>query len=320
MPKRGRLPSLQALAVFEAVGRKLSFSAAAELLGTSQPAVSQRILALEEELQTPLFRRLHRGVELTPEGERLYRAVTDGFALIRDAVARIDGAVADSLTIATDFGFAAWWLMPRIGAFRERFPDVEVRVLTSQDNMAAGDAQIDASILFGAGDWANCTASLLFPEIVVPVCAPSLLRGHAPDEVADVTHFPLLHLEAPCDGRWLSWADLLTCHGLTQGEHRHDLTFNNYQLVLEAAVMGQGIALGWWPLTERFLSDGKLVALPKLLTRTRCGYFLIEPKNVRRDCIRVQFGHWILEQARDTAQSGFPLTRAPSDPQTALST
>jgi LysR family glycine cleavage system transcriptional activator len=318
MPKRGRLPSLQALAVFEAVGRQLSFSAAAEQLGTSQPAVSQRILALEEELQTPLFRRLHRGVALTPDGERLHRAVCDGFALIRDAVAQIDGRAVASLTVATDFGFAAWWLMPRLGAFRERFPDIEVRVLTSQDHLVACEATFDAAILFGAGDWAGCTASLLFSEVVAPVCAPSLLRGRVPDEIADLTHLPLLHLEAPCDGRWLSWADLLACHGLARGERGHDFTFNNYQLVLEAAVLGQGVALGWWPLIERFLREGQLVALPKLLTRTRCGYFLVEPKNVRQDIVRAQFGRWIVEQATETPSSAFQSTGVPPVSQTAL--
>src|SRR5918994_1074344 len=103
MARQRRAPSLQALAVFEAVGRHLSFSAAAEQLGTTQPAVSQRISALEAEIGTPLFRRLHRGVVLTPEGERLHRAVRDSLAIIREAVAGLESVDEKTLTVATDF-------------------------------------------------------------------------------------------------------------------------------------------------------------------------------------------------------------------------
>jgi len=303
MSKNRRTPSLQALAVFEAVGRHLSFSAAAEQLGTTQPAVSQRISALEAEIGTPLFRRLHRGVVLTPEGERLHRAVGDSLMLIREAVAALEPTNDKALTIATDFGFAAWWLMPRLGEFRQRFADVRVHVLTSQDEVDFSEPRVDVAVFFGTGHWTDCAATPLFPEVVVPVCAPAILHGRRISDPADWKRLPLLHLEAARPGRWFTWHDLLTAEDLAGTERRRDLTFNNYHLVLQAALMGQGVAIGWRPLVDPFLDNGQLIALPGLSARTQRGYFLVEPKTGHGVCARSDFCAWLVREAARTAEA-----------------
>ncbi len=300
MSRHRRTPSLQALAVFEAVGRQLSFSAAAEQLGTTQPAVSQRISALEAEIGTALFRRLHRGVVLTPEGEQLHRAVRDSLLLIREAIAALEPTSEKALTIATDFEFAAWWLMPRLGDFRQRFGDIRVHVLTSQDEVDFSSQQVDVSVFFGTGHWVDCTATCLFPEIVVPVCAPSILHGIELGDPSDWRRLPLLHLAASRPGRWFTWQDLLTDEDLASRDRRKDLTFTNYHLVLQAALMGQGVALGWRPLVDSFLSDGQLMAVPGLTARTERGYFLLEPKTGRSACARSDFCRWLIQEAGRT--------------------
>jgi putative choline sulfate-utilization transcription factor len=303
MARQRRAPSLQALAVFEAVGRHLSFSAAAEQLGTTQPAVSQRISALEAEIGTALFRRLHRGVVLTPEGERLHRAVRDSLAIIREAVAGLESADEKALTVATDFGFAAWWLMPRLGEFRQQFPAVRVHVLTSQEEVSFSDARVDVAVFFGPGHWADCVATPLFPEVVVPVCAPALLKGKDVAGSADWMSLPLLHLESARPGRWLTWHDLVAEDDRTRTERQHDLTLNNYHLVVQAALMGQGIALGWRPLIDPFLSDGQLIALPGLSARTKRGYFLVEPRKGPSACVRADFRAWLIDEAARTGEA-----------------
>jgi putative choline sulfate-utilization transcription factor len=303
MSKQRRTPSLHALAVFEAVGRHLSFSAAAEQLGTTQPAVSQRISALEAEIGTPLFRRMHRGVVLTPEGEHLHRAVRDSLMLIREAVAALKPTHERALTIATDFGFAAWWLMPRLGTFRQRFPDLRVNVLTAQDDVDLSKPRVDVAIFFGTGHWADCDATPLFPEVVVPVCAPAILAGREIRGPADWKCLPLLHLEAARPGRWFTWHELLSDEDFSCSQRQHDLTFNNYHLVLQAALMKQGVALGWRPLIDPFLADGQLVVLPGLSARTQRGYFLVEPRTGSGACARSDFCKWLMQEAGTTAEA-----------------
>src|SRR5688572_25297899 len=131
MPSERLLPPLARLLAFEAAARHRSFSAAAAALGTSQPAVSQRIATLEGTLGVTLFRRTPRGDELTPEGADLFAALQEGLDIVEAAVARTRSAKRSlSLTVATDFGFAAFWLVPRLASLRDAAPDLDVRVMT----------------------------------------------------------------------------------------------------------------------------------------------------------------------------------------------
>jgi putative choline sulfate-utilization transcription factor len=300
MAQEQRLPSLHGLAVFEAVGRQLSFRAAAEHLGTTQPAVSQRIAALEKDVGAPLFRRHHRGIELTPEGERLHRAVREGLGLIREAISDIGPMRQNVLTVATDFGFAACWLMPRLGRFRQQFPDVQVHVLAAQEEVDGADGQVDIAIFFGAEPEGG---QPVFPEIVVPVCSPALLQ---PDGVSmeQVVRLPLLHLDSAQVGRWLTWRDLIPPALWSRGPRQHDLSLNNYQLVLQAALMGQGVALGWRPLVDAFVERGELIELTGLETRTDRGYFLVERQVHRTAGPRSVFREWLMRET--TGVSGRP--------------
>ena len=150
MSEQDRLPPLQMLSVFESAARLASFTAAARELGSTQPAVSQRIVQLEADLGVPLFERGHRGVTLTADGRRLYEAVRQSIGTIRDAVIDIRASRAKgALTILTDAGFATYWLVPRLMDLRRLLPDINVKVVTSQSAFDPRRDHADVAIAFG---------------------------------------------------------------------------------------------------------------------------------------------------------------------------
>lgn len=299
MPAERLLPPLAQLLAFEAAARHRSFSAAAAALGTSQPAVSQRIAAFEADLGTPLFRRTPRGVEPTPEGADLFAALQEGLDIVEAALARTRGARRSrSLTVATDFGFAAFWLVPRLASLRETAPDLDVRVMTAQGELDLHREPVDVLIAFGPADWPGCAAEPLFPEVVLPICAPGLLdRRGVPADAAALAALPLLHLEAGDGRRWLDWAGFLSAVGHPvprRGEH--GVTINNYPLVIQAALAGQGVALGWRPLVDDLLATGQLRAAWSTPITTERGYYLVHAN--RRDGSREVrlFRRWLQGQ------------------------
>ena len=279
MSDQDRLPPLQMLSVFESAARLTSFTAAARELGSTQPAVSQRIVQLEAELGAPLFERGHRGVALTAEGQRLYEAVRQSMATIRDAVADIRAARAKgALTIVTDAGFATYWLVPRLMDLRRLLPDINVKVVTSQLAFDPRRDHADVAIAFGDGDWAPCTATRLFPEEVVPVCSPKFREAHpSVTQPADLYSVPLLHVQPTEPERWLGWNGWFAAQGLSAPPDRHGSTFNSYALVMNAALTHQGVALGWRPLVDELIACEQLVTLFDEPVTTPRGYFLVCP-------------------------------------------
>ncbi|WP_279330460.1 LysR substrate-binding domain-containing protein [Sphingomonas oleivorans] len=295
-----RLP-LRGLAVFEAAARHGKFAGAAGELLMTQAGVSQHIAQLEADLGVELFVRRHRGVELTSAGAAFLASVEQGLKMLSDGVASARRhATEKTLHILTDIGFAAWWLMPRIAALSELMPDVEVRLITtqsnidSQSNIDAELADFDLAVLFGHGDWPGCKSARLFAEEVYPVCSPSYLGGHTtPMAPAEVGRFRLLHLRSDGRQRWFAWDDWFTAFGDRPRAGQQDLTLNNYQLVLQAALLGQGVALGWAPLIDELIGNGSLVRLtPQPLTSAR-GYHIIEPLHRPRNADVATVKAWL---------------------------
>ncbi len=292
-----RLPPLQALVFFEAAARLGNFTAAARELGATQPAVSLRVGWLEEDLGVPLFRRQHRGVALTAEGARLFEAVRDGLETIRAVVSDIRAQrTRKVLTLATDFGFAAYWMMPRLEALGQLMPDVDIRLVTSQNQFDIRGEPVDFAISFGNGNWAGCAAERLFSEQVLPLCSPAFLARHGPlDSPADLSALPLLHLEAAEPSRWLRWDDWFARQGMPQRPAGRDITLNTYPFVLQAAMSGQGVALGWRPLVDDLLAAGQLVPALDVAVRTERGYFLVQPEKLRLRDEHHRFREWVLK-------------------------
>ncbi|UEP30933.1 choline sulfate utilization transcriptional regulator [Burkholderia sp. B21-007] len=296
MSKSEALPSMQALRAFESAARLQSFTAAARELGSTQPAVSQQVFQLEAELGVPLFERSPRGVTLTSDGQCLYEAVRVSLDTLRGATATLRARREHgALTIVTDFGFATYWLMPRLAGLKRVMPDVDVRVVTSQDYDAQRD-HADIAILFGDGHWPSCTAARLFPESVTPVCSPAFRAAHPDVARPDHLHaLPLLHVQPARPERWLSWAGWFDAHGLDAPAAARGVTFNSYALVIHAALLGEGVALGWSPLVDELVASGQLVKLVDAPVVTSRGYFLVRPPQRPEPDATHVFRRWLLD-------------------------
>lgn len=304
MREHRQLVPLHRLAVFEAAARHGSFSTAARELGMTQSAVSHQIADLEAELGIILFQRVWRGVTATEAGAFLFEAVGRSLGEIAAAVdvARALGR-RSRLTVVTDFGFAAFWLMPRLADLRERMPGVDVRVITQQGASDPAGEPSDLAILFGAGQWGKTEAVRLIAEDVVPIASPGFLAERPVRTAHDLAHVPLLHLEAPDADRWISWDEYRRACGAppdgAKPSARSGLSFNNYMLVIQAAIAGQGVALGWRPLVDDLLRQGLVVETPLPRISTARGYYLVTPGRAAQPRTSEIFRRWLLREFDD---------------------
>ncbi|AOR65014.1 LysR substrate-binding domain-containing protein [Pectobacterium wasabiae] len=296
MAKKLQLPPLQVLVVFEAAARHGNFTAAGTELGLSQPAVSQRIQALENLVNVPLFERRHRGVELTESGTGLYQIVR---ACLNDISEQLERTrhQRSTLRIDTDMGFASYWLLPRLNNIQTLIPGIEVQISTSPNDYNFRDSNAHLAIYFGSGNWPGTQAQRLFPEDVVPVCNQNIIDnlGANPSPEKLLNH-PLLKLPETHPQRWLTWEDWFRQHHMSGQNHSASRTFNAYSLVIQAAIEGQGIALGWRPLIDTFLDSKQLFRCgPEI--RTERGYYLIsasgKPPSVQQEKVKA----WLLDEA-----------------------
>jgi len=263
MHQKSNLPPLAALQAFEAAARLGSFTAAAGALNSTQPAISQHVHRLEADLGLRLFERQPRGVRLTRPGQQLYEVVADGLSRLAQGYAearRHSGSAV--INLVTDFAVATYWILPRLRRFRDAHPDVDVRIITSQQPLLPDQAEADIAILFTRGSTLQAPSRQLFREAVTPVVSPLLLdRLQLPAKLTSLTALPLLQLEADYHSGWFDWPALFPRLGLGRVPREAELIFNNYTLLLQAALSGQGAAIGWSPFIEPMLASGGLVAL-----------------------------------------------------------
>lgn len=293
---------MDVLRVFESAARHLSFTAAAAELGSSQPAISQQIKRLEQQLATRLFDRVYRGIVLTEAGELLLRYVQDGLQSLDAGLAAVAaGQQHEVLQVATDFALAAYWLMPRLQRFHQLHPEVDVSLITSARDLAALPAEIDVAIAFGDGRFKHGEAHLLFHEEVFPVCSPQLLKGRdlplAPTALAEL---PLLHLRPEIRSRWFDWNGLFRALAIAETPSPGMLRFDNYTLLIQAAIAGQGVAIGWRHLVDELLAQELLCRVCAGEVRSDFGYYVVLPERKRRQRLTQYFVDWLkLELARE---------------------
>lgn len=272
-----RKVSPNSLRVFESAARHLSFTAAARELRSTQSAISQQIRALEEQLGLRLFDRVYRGVRLTEPGQSLFASVREGFSLMEKTIEQLQQRHRNPrLNILTDFSLASYWLMPRLPAFRRDHPHIDVRIMTNQGGVDWRGQEADVAIAF-------CDARTLedrprlFHEDVFPVCSPGFLEMHgAIEDPTRLAELPLLTLTADQGQGWLDWPSYFErLAGMAYGESS-ELIFNNYTLLIQAAIAGQGVGLGWKGLVDDLIDRDMLVGLNHLRVATSCGYGLID--------------------------------------------
>ncbi len=268
------------LRLYEAVGRHENLTRAAAELGMTQPAVSYQLRRLEEALGVALVRRLHRGAALTAEGRLLHEAVRSGVAAVDEAARAIRARARQPVVrLFTDYGFAAFWLMPRIAEFRRLQPEVEVHIVASQALRDYYDESAEINVLFGGPGDVPAGAVLIIPETVTPVASAAFAARNGPfKSAADVARAPLLHLDSGPAPRWLTFASFLAGHGVAREPQPGDLGLNTYTLVVQAALAEQGIALGWAGLVDDLLAGGALVRVGPTTLRADRGYWLVAPE------------------------------------------
>lgn len=288
-----RLPTLNALRAFEAAGRHLSFTRAAEELHVTQAAISHQIKSLEAQLGIRMFRRGPRGLLLTDAGQFYLPEVREAFQRLTAATERLlEDEARGAITVSVLPSFAARWLVPRLSRFREVEPDIEVRV-SADDRLADFDRDdIDVAIRYGRGDYPSLRADRFLTEELFPVCSPALLARAPLSRPEDLGHHTLLH-----DDMRMDWAMWLMAAGVEGVDPRRGPSFNDSSMVLQAAVDGQGVALGRSALALDDLTAGRLVRPFTFSLPAEYAYYIVCPeRTAERPSIRA-FREWLLTQA-----------------------
>lgn len=268
---------LQRIAVFESAARLGSFTAAAKELGMTQPAVTRQIRSLEHRLGAELFRRTANRSELTETGTRLADHISAGFDVIEAGLTEF-AEHAGTFVLAAHPGIAQQWIVPRIEGLRQALGDLDVRLWLFDRDSEIVAGGFDAAVRVGTGDFAGQSSQLLFPEQVVPVASPALAEQWGLSESStadDVYRAPFVHMDDG-DHPWMTWANWLGEFGITLLRQPGRVLFHNYPMVLQQALAGRGVALGWRTLIDDLVAGDALVVVgPE--ARSKRGYYVTWP-------------------------------------------
>jgi len=293
-----RLPSLNGLRAFEAAARYLSFTQAASELNVTQTAISHQIKRLEHELGVRLFIRQNRALTLTAEASEYLPGVRAAFNDLRLATDRLLRREDDHvLTVSTLASLAAKWLLPRLSAFQEAHPGIDVRITTSATLVDFQRDNVDAAIRYGRGQWQGLRADWLMADEVFPVCSPALLKGGRPLRCPeDLRDHVLLHTSNANSDDWRLW---LTAAGLPADLSRQPgITFDLIFMTIQAAIDGIGVAMGRTSYVQDDITKGRLVVPFKIALPADAGFYLVSPQG-RRDTPKLAaFRKWLVGSAQ----------------------
>ncbi|MDE2200314.1 MAG: transcriptional regulator GcvA [Rhodospirillales bacterium] len=299
--RRYDLPPLAFIQGFEAAARTLSFTRAAAELFVTQSAISRQIKALEANLGVALFERRHRALVLTEAGRRLHAMAGAVLDQVQETTARLraDGR-AQTVSLTTTTGFAALWLIPRLRRFTASHPAIDVRISATDTTVNLERDLVDLAIRYCAPQAAPPHAMPLFGEQILPVCSPALRDDPAtPLSVpADLRRHVLLHLETHAmAGTWMEWGSWLTSLGIADLKPAGALRFSQYDQMIQAAITGQGVALGRLPLIGELLRAGTLVAPFTGSEAATRGYVILTAGHAAGKAHVAQFRAWLLDEA-----------------------
>lgn len=289
-----RLPPLNALRVFDAAARHLSFTKAADELFVTQAAVSHQIKSLEDFLGLKLFRRRNRSLLLTEEGQSYYLDIKEIFTSINEATRKLQARSAKgALTVSLPPSFAIQWLVPRLSGFNVAYPGIDVRIqaVDREEDKLADD--VDVAIFYGRGNWTGLRTERLYAEFLLPVCAPTILTGeHGLKVPADLANHTLLHDTSRRD--WMAYTRQL---GVPQINVQQGPIFSHSAMVVQAAVHGQGIALVNNVMAQSEIEAGRLVCpFNDVLVSKNAFYLVCHDSQAELGKIAA-FRQWILARA-----------------------
>ena len=301
------LPSLNALRAFEAAGRHLSFSKAAEELHVTPAAVGHQVKALENDLGTMLFDRLNRALQLTPAGQTLLPGLSEVFYRLAEVVETFRRRDANRpLTVSMPPSFGAAWVIPRLERFRDRHPDIDIRL--DADNRVADlvHDDVDIGLRYGLGDYPGMRVDTLMSEEVFPVCSPRLLEGpHPLRTLDDLRWHTLVHVDGYVqDDYWPDWTMWLHSAGIGDTEVRRGLRYSHTSLALQAAVAGQGVVLGSRVLAGNDLAAGRQVRPVAHSARKYFANYMVCTEAHAHEPRIAAFRAWIIDEAAASESSG----------------
>ena len=292
---------LNALRAFEVAARRGSLTAAADELHVTHSAISHHVTALEADFGLALFVRDGRNIRLTDAGQMLLPVLNQAFDNISAAVDGLHrGQSKRTISVTLTPSFAAKWLVPRLGRFRTRAGDAEVRLHPSLELVDFRNAPFDVGIRTGAGTWPDLHAIELMPIHLTPMCSPALVEGpKALRRAKDLQFQTLIHADVGSVGvigtEWKQWLDAAGIEGI---DHTHGYGFHDPGLAIQAAIDGQGVAVSYLELASADIAAGRLVLPFELRVKHQWSYYLVGSRESVENPLVVQFQTWLDEEAR----------------------
>eukprot|EP00919_Chromeraceae_sp_WS-2016_P060715 GHVR01144139.1.p1 GENE.GHVR01144139.1~~GHVR01144139.1.p1 ORF type:complete len:306 (-),score=13.77 GHVR01144139.1:34-951(-) len=287
-----RLPPLNALRAFEASARHLSFTRAADELFVTQAAISHQIKSLEEHLGIKLFMRKNRALLLTEEGQSYFLDIKDIFSSILEATEKLlSRGAKGAITLSLPPSFAIHWLVPRLSAFNQLHPDIDVRIKAVDQSDGLLTEDVDVAIYYGRGQWPKVKADKLHTEYLIPVCSPLIFNGTKPlDTPEDLVHHTLLHDSSRRD--WKRWFRQLDIKSVNVN---HGPIFSHSSMILQAAIHGQGIALAHNIIAKQDIDAGRLICPFSEVLVNKSAFYVVCRENQADVGKIAAFRQWILE-------------------------
>jgi LysR family glycine cleavage system transcriptional activator len=286
-----RLPPLNSLKSFEAAGRLLSFTAAAKELNVTQAAISHQIKVIEDFLGIALFDRYPRRLALTDQGKILLPEVIEAFDRVSLAVAAISREqFSNVLSVRLAPSFAAKWLSPRLKYFWLQFPEIDLRLYHAHPAVDFEREEIDIAVTYGKGDWPGVVVEKLLSLDFFPVCSPSFMVNDKPlNNLDNLRYYALLH-----DADYECWGDWLRLAGITDINANRGTIIDDTNVLIQAAMDGQGIALGSTTFVLDLLESGRLVKPFDVTLVNEYAYYVVYPEtHLKNPAVRA-FKDWLL--------------------------
>jgi len=286
-----RLPPLNSLKCFEAAGRLLSFTDAARELNVTQAAISHQIKVIEEFLGVSLFERYPRRLALSEQGKALLPDVTEAFDRVSQAIGSLSQEQYSNLvSVRLAPSFAAKWLSPRLKYFWLQFPEIDLCLFHAHDAVDFEREEIDIAVTYGKGDWPGVVADKLLGLDFFPVCSPAFMCNDKPlTELDNLRYYSLLHdANYEC---WRDWLELAGVRGIDSGK---GTIIDDTNVLIQAAIDGQGIVLGSTTFVEDHLESGKLIKPFDInLVNEFCYYVVCPESHLKNPAVRA-FKEWLL--------------------------
>ena len=297
-----RLPPLNSLKNFEAAGRLLSFTRAAQELNVTQAAVSHQIKVIEDYLGVALFVRYPRKLVLTEQGKALLPEVIEAFDRVSNAIGAVSQEPSSkTLNVRLAPSFAAKWLSPRLKYFWLQYPEIDLCLYHAHPAVDFDREEIDIAVTYGKGDWPGVVADPLLSLDFFPVCTPAFMSNDKPlTDINNLRYYTLLH-----DANYECWADWLKLANVEAFNANKGTIIDDTNVLIQAAVDGQGVALGSTPFLHELVDSGRLVKPFNIILGNEFAYYVVCPEAHLKNPSVQAFKNWLLEliEERDQAES-----------------